>query len=253
MSSGNLLLNPWQTVHAIPSLPGGELHIWRIGLPLLPDVLDSFHSLLTPQEVERANRLRQPQARQQFIAGRGILRRILAAASGLDPHLIPITTAPNGKPAFAQSGIAFNVAHSGDTVLIALHRGGSIGIDIECIDPTRSFMEIAQHSFTPSENLSLLAIDDPDERRDTFYQLWTRKEAIAKADGRGLVLPFTSFHIPPFPANSTPIPIDQTETTPRRTFYVTDLPLETGLAGAMALDSPIHEMKLLMFPRHELR
>ena len=253
MSPGNPILNPWQTVHSIPPLSDKELHIWRIDLPLSPAVLAFCHSLLTPEESERANRRRQLQARQQFIAGRGALRRILAAASGLDPHLIPITAAPGGKPELINSDIAFNVAHSGDTILIAVHRGGTIGIDIERVDPARQFLEIAQHSFTPSENLALLAIDDPERRRQTFYQLWARKEAIAKADGRGLALPFTSFEVPSSATNSALIRIDQPDDCAARTFYVSDLPLETGLAGALALDSPIREMKLLMFPRHELQ
>ena len=80
-------------------------------------------------------------------------------------------------------------------------------------------------------------------------QLWRW----AKADGRGLALPFTSFEVPSSATNSALIRIDQPDDCAARTFYVSDLPLETGLAGALALDSPIREMKLLMFPGHELR
>jgi 4'-phosphopantetheinyl transferase len=247
MPPRNPISNPWQTAHSIHSLPPGELQIWRIDLPVSPTLLATCQSLLNPEEAARAERRRQPQARQLFIASRGVLRQLLAAATGLDPQKLTITAAPGGKPELPGSGIAFNVAHSGNTILIALSHGGQLGVDVEHIDPARPFDEVAQHSCTPAESLELFALNDIDQRRQAFYRLWARKEAIVKADGRGLALPFNSFALPLSPASSTPIHIAQ-PSGPARTFYVTDLPLEPGLAGAIALETPIDRMKLLIFP-----
>ena len=251
MPPRNPISNPWQTVDSIPSLPEGELHIWRVDLPVAPALLTICQSLLSPEEATRAERRRQPQARRLFITGRGVLRQLLAAVTGLDPRELAIIAASGGKPELPGSGIAFNVAHSGDTILIAVSRSGQLGVDVEHIDPTRPFDEVAQHSCTPGESLELFALNDMDERRQAFYRLWTRKEAVAKADGRGLALPFNSFALPLSAASSTPVKIAQ-PVGPAKTFSVTDLPLEPGLAGAIALDATIKRTKLLVFPRHEL-
>jgi phosphopantetheinyl transferase (holo-ACP synthase) len=46
--------------------------------------------------------------------------------------------------------------------------------------------------FTPVELAGYRALASVDKQR-RFYELWTLKEAILKADGRGLAIPLTSF------------------------------------------------------------
>jgi len=234
----------WRTTQAIPALLEGELHIWRIDIPGSPSLLDRCLSCLTPEELSRANRRKLPRARHEFILGRGALRILLAAATNLQPQAVPLIAGPNEKPELPNTNLAFNVTHSAGVILIALRRNGAVGIDLEHINPTMHFAEVAASTFTPTENLHLTSIADPTPRRRAFYQLWTRKESVIKADGRGLTLPLSSFEIPP--SSSQPIAI--TIPHPSKTFYVTDLPIEDTFAAAIALDTPANTTKLLLFP-----
>jgi len=234
----------WRPAQAIPALLQDELHIWRIDLPGPPGLLDRCLSCLTPEELSRANRRKLPRSHQEFILGRGTLRILLAAATGLQPQALPIIAGPNEKPELPNTGLFFNVTHSAGVVLIALRRNGLVGIDLEHINPTMHFSEIATSTFTPAENLHLTSITDHTQRRRAFYQLWTRKESVIKADGRGLTLPLSSFEISP----SSSQPIAVTIAQPHKTFYITDLPIEDEFAAAIALDTPVNTTKLLIFP-----
>ena len=59
-----------------------------------------------------------------------------------------------------------------------------IGVDLEFIRPHTDPQKIAARFFTQNERDRLMADDDPN---DTFLLLWTKKEAAAKMDGRGLL------------------------------------------------------------------
>lgn len=79
-----------------------------------------------------------------------------------------------GKPIL--DGYYFNLSHSGSMVICAV-ANNSIGIDIQQIRQCRN--RIIDKYFTADEK----ALIDCDSE---FTRLWARKEAIAKADGRGL-------------------------------------------------------------------
>ncbi|MCX6180714.1 MAG: 4'-phosphopantetheinyl transferase superfamily protein [Bacteroidetes bacterium] len=88
-------------------------------------------------------------------------------------------TDQKGKPYLTQ-GRYFNITHSGDYVLVAFSKD-EIGVDLEKIK------EIDVESF-----LGFLHIDEkthlqsnPD--KESFYEVWTRKEAFLKAQGIGIV------------------------------------------------------------------
>jgi 4'-phosphopantetheinyl transferase len=171
-------------------------------------MLEEAYALLSPAEQARANRLRRPLARIEFIAGRAFLRQMLVAclAAGgstedcaRQARLLPIEIERWGKPRVSSSLCggemlpAFNVAHSQGLVLIALSQAGPVGVDLEYVDPSVDAIELAETSFAGDEAALVGRAATRAERLDLFYSLWTSKEAIAKADGRGLQLAFSSF------------------------------------------------------------
>ena len=95
-----------------------------------------------------------------------------------------------GKWRLVSDSIDFNISHSGDKVLAAITNQGVIGVDIEKVRPIawRDFKE--SFSFDEWEFLSA----SPDSEM-TFFDLWTRKESLAKAYGLGLQLPLDSLHV----------------------------------------------------------
>ena len=248
----------WTTPDQLPLLATGDVQVWRVDLAHHASRLSALPASLTEEENRRALRLRRGHTHQHFVVGRTSLRHLLGAALGLPPRDVPIIPGPFGRPQTPpHNGIqlSFNVAHSAGTILIALSRIGAIGIDLEHLDPATDSLEVARHAFTPAEAASLNALTEPDHRRQAFFRCWTRKEAVIKADGRGLSLPMSSFEVPHGPhttALAAPIylshdrPADPSGGSPAA-YFLTDLPLGQGFAGAIALDSPNGSLRLLNF------
>ena len=79
-------------------------------------------------------------------------------------------------------------------MLIAVARGGELGVDLEALRPMDDAPELVERFFAPSERTAFGRL--PPERRVVgFFSGWTRKEAYVKARGDGLSLPTTEFEI----------------------------------------------------------
>ncbi|MEC5144116.1 4'-phosphopantetheinyl transferase superfamily protein [Chitinophaga sp. 212800010-3] len=75
----------------------------------------------------------------------------------------------------------FNISHSGQMVVCAISYNGRIGIDIERCVPIS--IGDFQKQFSPTEWNN---IEQSSPQEPLFYRYWTIKEAILKADGRGI-------------------------------------------------------------------
>jgi len=241
----------WKQVEILPPLDASEVQLWRIDLSGTTGLYDRFAPLLAPSEQLHANRCRPGRVQDHFSVGRGCLRILLGNASGQDFRSLLISTGVHGKPELSSANgdsISFNVAHSEDTVLIALTRTGSVGVDVEYFDRRTDIMEVAQHNFTRAENDCLAAITDPHSRIETFYRYWTRKEAVLKADGRGLIASLASFDVSLESAHLHAINIGQSTDDPGKLFFVSDLNLDIEGVGAIAFESPESPVRQLFFP-----
>ncbi len=91
------------------------------------------------------------------------------------------TCGAHGKPSFADPELPhFNLSHSAEYVAVVLSER-ECGIDLQKEDPRRDVNSIAERFFAPEEAKAV--------RRDgseTFFRLWTRKEALAKCYGLAL-------------------------------------------------------------------
>jgi 4'-phosphopantetheinyl transferase len=245
------MLNDWKPIDTLPPLGAGEVQLWRIDLAGDADSPLRFTTLLTPSEQRHASRYRLARARDHFSIGRACLRILLGNISGLDPRSIVITTGVHGKPESQNLNghrVAFNVAHSEDTILIALTPNGAVGVDVEYFDRPTDIMDVAKHNFTETEIRSLEAIADPETRHQTFYRYWTRKEAVLKADGRGLIASLASFDVSFESLHQHPIRMRESSDDQGKIFFVSDLTLGIEAAAAIALESPDSPIKQLVFP-----
>ena len=142
--------------------------------------------------------MRPGEAREEFLAGRVLLRLLLAAFLRCAPPDVPLALDANGKPCLPENaGLHLNLAHSQGLVVVALSRSGPVGVDLEYRNPAFSAAEAVElaAAFAPEE-LARLKQLPPAEQPDAFYTLWTAKEALAKADGRGLLLPLQTIPAP---------------------------------------------------------
>jgi Phosphopantetheinyl transferase len=116
------------------------------------------------------------------------LLELLATYLAVDAHDVCLYEDIHGKPALgaAHAGeLQFNWSHSGSCAVVALGRHLELGIDVEQRRPRPRALEIAKRYFTAAETSSLAALP-VGERDEAFLQLWTAKEAVLKALGRGI-------------------------------------------------------------------
>ena len=245
------MLSNWIPVDALPRLEADEVHLWRIQLNGTAGLSERFNSLLNPAEQAHANRFRSSQAREHFTVGRACLRVLLGNLFETNSRSIEIRTGAHGKPEtflLNESNIFFNVAHSKNTILIALCRQAVVGVDVEYFDRMTDIMEVARSNFTEKETTSLAAIADPQARIRAFYRYWTRKEAVAKADGRGLLLPLSSFDVSYDSTSLHPVRVKESPNEESKIYFVSDLDLGDEATGALAVESPSCKVATLIFP-----
>ncbi|MBN8742056.1 MAG: hypothetical protein BGP24_17825 [Lysobacterales bacterium 69-70] len=145
---------------AVPVLADSEIHLW-------------FCRFIETD----------PAARRS--AAQTWLRRRLSAYAGRELGADALQIGAHGKPALADASFAFNLSHSGAAAALAIARGVELGVDLETPGRVRPFVALARRYFRPAE---AQAVEDAAaaDRETVFLRLWTAKEAVLKALGRGL-------------------------------------------------------------------
>lgn len=230
----------WELPSRELTLRLGEVDVWRASIPG-----GTFHhhrlaASLTGEELARARRFRRPADRHAFVVRQGVLRSILANYLGGDPLAVSLARAARGKPFVVGSDLRFNLSHSGATAVYAVARGQEVGIDVEAVaaslDPSPLIGLLS-----PVERRSLGEVP-VDERQRAFLACWTRKEAVAKACGKGLSLPFDRFSVtvPPDPAHL--IEIDDHPGESSR-WHLRDLDVGGTVFATLAAEGPLNRLR----------
>jgi 4'-phosphopantetheinyl transferase len=158
-----------------------EVHVYIARPDQLPGSLEELGDCLTPDERDRANRYRAGTVREQFVSGRGLLRRLLARYLGTEPHIVPITYVLNGKPVLAGAPLHFNVSHTNGLALIALAKR-RIGVDVERVRHVPDADGLVARFFSAQEQIAYRRLP-AEVRLRAFYRGWVCKEAVIKAAG----------------------------------------------------------------------
>ena len=122
----------------------------------------------------------------ESLGGLVALSRLLDKMPSDAPISTEIRRAPSGKPYFNSPATPFfSVSHSKGIAAAAIVdcKYGEIGFDIEAVDGKYDFLRIANRYFGEAEKAQISESKNPAE---TFFSLWTAKEAMAKIDGGGL-------------------------------------------------------------------
>lgn len=169
----------------------GEAHIWYATLESLRPRAQEFAELLDPVEQERAQRFRFDHDRERFILGHGLLRSLLSRYLKRDGSLIRMARGPFGKPFLERKDLRFNMSDTKDAVLVAFTHRTEVGADIETMTRRVDHASVAEHYFTAPELQSILdasgGSDTRSQQKRRFLELWTRKEAVLKASGVGIM------------------------------------------------------------------
>jgi 4'-phosphopantetheinyl transferase len=255
-----------------------QIHVWRAELNLPKAAIAELKSLLSFDEIARADRLKIPQRCDRFIAGRGILRQILGQYLNQPPGKLQFKYGDRGKPYVASNfehlsiehlsikekapvrstqsanhlihlgqAIYFNLAHSHDLALYAFTRVHGIGIDLEKIRPMPNADRLAQRFFTTTEHKVMQSLTAADQQ-EAFFKAWTRKEAYLKAVGVGIgQLKQVELNIlPQLPAQVLSIAGDRQAA---QRWHLADLAIDPGFAAALAIEATELEVQYFNFHR----
>jgi len=159
--------------------------VWAVNL----DCASGDLSLLSTSERARAGRLKRPQDRKRSLEAYCAIRRIIALQLGGEPRCLEFDTTIVGKPFLTRpvQNLEFNLSHSGCHGLIAMAIDRSVGVDIEIRRPIRDMLGVALQIATPREAKRLKQLPTS-QVHSTFFDLWSRKEAVLKSLGRGFFI-----------------------------------------------------------------
>ena len=91
---------PGSAVGALP-LAHDEIHVWHQSLARGPAEVADFRSLLSPDELQRADRFRFDRDRNRFIVSRGTLRTLLGSYLNRPPEELRFDISAYGRPTLA--------------------------------------------------------------------------------------------------------------------------------------------------------
>jgi 4'-phosphopantetheinyl transferase len=223
-----------------PALGRDEIHIWHQNLARALTEVEALGRLLSPDEMERAQRFRFEANRNEYMVCRGTLRALLGHYVSIPPKELCFEYSEYGRPTLATGSSAadldFNVSHSGGHALLGFARGRKIGLDIEKIRRDFGTTEIAERFFSEAERSSFRDLP-PEQRHEAFFRCWTRKEALIKALGEGLSHPLDQFDVSLAPGVPAELLAARPDAKEAQRWRIWDLQAPTGYAAALVAES----------------
>ncbi|MFJ4712042.1 4'-phosphopantetheinyl transferase family protein [Streptomyces sp. NPDC088785] len=217
------------------------VHVWHGRVPDLPDPADV--ALLDANEHATFRRRSAP-FDGHYAGAHAALRRVVAdhylgcppAAVRFGRHPCPRCADPtHGRPRIVAPAtrLDFSLSRSGPYWLLAVTAGGPVGIDIEQVTGRAGVDEAADVALSEGELGLLRGIGDEREREELFLRAWTRKEAVLKATGVGIVADLRDLDALT-PGGGGPLRIDHNEPRIGGSWEVYDLFVGSGLSAALA-------------------
>jgi 4'-phosphopantetheinyl transferase len=199
--------------------------------------------LLDHAERERWAAYRRDADRERFLVGCGLAKTVIAACTGQRPAEVSFDRTcrqcgqPHGKPAVRHGDLEFSVAHSGDLVAVAVATA-PVGVDVEQLEERPHELgggdpASLARMVLAAEEQAVLATVAASGRARAFLVAWTRKEAVTKATGDGLRVPFGAIVV----ARDTAAPRLVAWPYPQdpRTVSLHDLDTKPGYVAALAV------------------
>jgi 4'-phosphopantetheinyl transferase len=180
-----------------------ELWWWRHGTA----VPEGFAELLDTTELGRAAAYRFPAHSARFVWARALTKRIVGTAAGVSARDVRLTREPcpgcgdtgHGPPVaeLADGTAHLSLSHSEGYSALLLSLRHPVGLDIERVRPMP--VDVLAPT-TLCEDERTYVFDEPSgPRRSLAYlRCWTRKEAVLKAVGTGVVGDLTRLGVRPW-------------------------------------------------------
>ena len=226
----------------------GEVHVWHTGLES-EDTARQLEPLLSPDEIQRANRFRFAEHRRRFVIARGCLRKLLSAYLQNDAGELVFTYSGEGKPSLDfrhQTDLRFNLSHSGEIAAFAFALGRNLGIDVELIRRDVDVDEIPKRFFSCAEQEVLKTLQG-EGKFQGFFNCWTRKEAYVKAVGSGLSLPLRDFDVSLRPGDEARLLATRPDQSLASRWSMASLDFGKEYAGAVIVEGKLEKLEVRQF------
>ena len=181
-------------------------HVWLVdNKTFTTKEVAAFWEVLSFKEKEKALRFHFERDRKRYVLTHGILRKLIGKYFKTQDELM-FSENEFGKPYLVQYNIdsktlfEFNISHSSNLILMAfrfsehvvLDSEFQVGIDIEKVQQDFDFELILDNFFSKKEIESIHSSTIPN---NAFFNFWTKKEALVKAAGRGLMRNLNQFDL----------------------------------------------------------
>jgi len=227
-------------VNAGVALREGELQVRLESLCLPPHEQARLRGYLSAEELKRGDRLIDPERRDAFFAGRGLLREALAGYLGEEPGRIALTEGEFGKPQLSRqlerATVCFNISHTGKYLIMVFAGGREVGVDLEEVRQDLPFRAMAERYFSVQEREELFSLP-PSEQISAFYRCWTRKEAYLKATGSGFSQPSTIFDVSLLPQDPPALLAHRGSPEETERWSIKDLSVPEGYCAALVIQN----------------
>lgn len=173
--------NPWDQGKS------GNLIVYHGLSDSFVNKLSLFYEYLSDQEKSKAERFKSESDYNCFVSVHALLRVELSKLLGAKAKSIKINESEFGKPYICGTDLPFSLSRTKNLFAFVVgHSKQFLGIDIEQIKPEIDFLTISHNYFNVREQKLILSFNDIADQKRTFFEIWTRKEALLKAIGIGI-------------------------------------------------------------------
>ena len=180
--------------------------------------------LLPLKDLNKFNKYYKNDDKIRFLIGKIMINKVLCEEKLIGNILESIMTDSFNRP-YINEDIDFNISHSGDYVIVASSKNTKVGVDIEKIEEINMF-----------DVLNILTVEEEEKLKDSkdpvneFYDIWTLKEAVLKANGKGLNVPLKQVIIS-----------DNAVNCENETWFFLKLNLDIGYSAHLAFKNKCHK------------
>ena len=174
----------------VKDLSPGDCHLWCFRVP---DIVDEIFGSLNEAAQRSAQLINSGASRSEYITSSFVIQQLYTLYTSHKFCSASIAREQGGKPYWClpcgrRSSIHFNVSHSRGYVVVVISLQ-PVGVDIErfqrLADKPESVDRLLSRVLTDSEQEFFGELPDS-VRAEYIIRFWTAKEAVLKANGRGL-------------------------------------------------------------------
>lgn len=183
---------------------------------------ERLRALVTRSEWQLAQQQSDPAGQGHFVAGRAVLRWMLADRLGCVPMEVPLVVDGGRVRVRGRGRHHLSVTHSGGWVLCAV-ASRAVGVDVQEVIGDAPGAALLRRTCSPAERALIEASPDA---RTAFTRVWSRKEAVLKAAGIGTAMTLSAVDVSRPRAVGVPAP---------GRWWCVDVAVDDGVVAAVAV------------------